>query len=48
MEAVLKPDNTFDYRGYGLGWSSVQHHRNQISTPRMMAGAFGARCMRFK
>lgn len=48
MEAVLKPDNSFDYRGYGIGWSSVQHHRNQISTPRMMAGAFGARCMRFK
>ncbi len=48
MEAVVMPNNTFGYRGFGLGWSSVQHHRNQISTPRMMAGAFGARCMRFK
>ena len=48
MEAVLLPDNTFTYKGYGHGWSSVTHHRNQISTPRMMAGAFGARCMRFK
>jgi len=48
MEAVLAPNNTFFYRGYGLGHSSVTHHRNQIRTPRMMAGAFGARCMRFK
>lgn len=48
LEAVLKADNTFDYRGYGIGYGSVVHHRNQISTPRMMAGSFGARCMRFK
>ncbi len=48
LEVALKPDNTFDFRGYGLGWSSVTHHRNQESTPRMVGGAFGARCMRFK
>ncbi|MDF2696816.1 MAG: Tryptophan synthase alpha chain [Labilithrix sp.] len=47
-EAVLKPDGLFDYRGYGVAWSSVQAHRNQITTPRMKAGSFGARCMRFK
>ena len=47
-EAVIKPDGLFDYRGYGIAWSSVQPHRNQITTPRMKSGAFGARCMRFK
>jgi hypothetical protein len=47
-EAVLEPDGTFDYRGYGVGWSSLQAHRNQITTARMKAGSFGARCMRFK
>lgn len=48
LEAVLKADNTFDYRGYGLGWGTITHHRNQILTPRMKGGSFGARCMRFK
>ena len=48
LEAVLKADNAFDYRGYGLGWGTIQHHRNQILTPRMKGGSFGARCMRFK
>jgi len=47
-EAVIKPDGLFDYRGYGVAWSSIQAHRNQITTPRMKAGSFGARCMRFK
>lgn len=47
-EAVIKPDGLFDYRGYGIAWSSIQPHRNQITTPRMKSGAFGARCMRFK
>ncbi|MBX3224369.1 MAG: hypothetical protein KF795_27890 [Labilithrix sp.] len=47
-EAVLKADGIFDYRGYGVAWSSIQPHRNQITTPRMKAGSFGARCMRFK
>lgn len=48
LEAVLASDDTFDYRGYGVGYSSVQHHRNQESTPRMKGGSFGARCMRFR
>ena len=48
VETVLKPDNTFDYRSYGIGHASIIHHRNQISTPRMKAGSFGARCMRFR
>ncbi len=48
VEAVLKPDNTFNFRGYGLGYGTILHHRNQISTPRMKSGTFGARCMRFQ
>ncbi|MBK6460902.1 MAG: hypothetical protein IPF92_07830 [Myxococcales bacterium] len=48
MEAVLKPDNTFEFRGYGIGYGSVTHHRNQQLTPRMVTGGIGARCMRFK
>ena len=50
QEVVLKKGETarFDYRGYGLEWSSIQHHHNQQTTPRNKAGSFGARCMRFK
>jgi hypothetical protein len=50
QEAVLKKSETvrFDYRGYGVEWSSIQHHHNQQSTARGKGGAFGARCMRFK
>ena len=48
VEAVIKPDNTFDYRGYGIGYSSLTNHTNQISTPRMKGASFGARCMRFR
>jgi hypothetical protein len=50
QEVVLKKGETarFDYRGYGVEWSSIQHHHNQQSTPRGKGGAFGARCMRFK
>jgi hypothetical protein len=48
VEAVLLPDNTFSYRGYGIGYSSLTNHTNQISTPRMKGGSFGARCMRFR
>ena len=53
QEAVIKkadgPTPTrFDYRGYGVEWSSIQHHHNQQTTPRFKGGAFGARCMRFK
>jgi len=49
-EAVLRAGETtrFAYRGYGVSWSSIVHHRNQETTPRMKGGAFGARCMRFK
>jgi hypothetical protein len=48
VEAVLKPDGIFDYRGYGVAYTSLQFHRNQITTPRMKGGSFGARCVRFK
>lgn len=48
QEATLAPDNSFAPRGYGAGWSSVGPHRLQSSLPRMKAGSFGARCMRFK
>ncbi|MFO0664755.1 MAG: hypothetical protein U0174_12440 [Polyangiaceae bacterium] len=48
VEAVLKTDNTFTYKGYGLGYSSISGHGVQIMTPRMKGGSFGARCMRFK
>ena len=51
QEVVLKKAETtprFDYRGYGVEWSSIQHHHNQQTTPRNKGGAFGARCMRFK
>ncbi|CAN5777954.1 hypothetical protein BH11MYX4_BH11MYX4_12220 [soil metagenome] len=49
-EAVLKRGETerFDYRGYGVEYGSITHHRLQESTPRMKGGPFGARCMRFK
>jgi hypothetical protein len=49
-EAVLKrgETNRFDYRGYGVEYGSIQHHKTQQSTPRGKGGAFGARCMRFK
>ena len=49
-EAVLKrgETNRFDYRGYGVEFGSIQHHKNQQSTSRGKGGAFGARCMRFK
>ena len=53
QEAVIKKADPaiptrFDYRGYGVEWSSIQHHHNQQTTPRFKGGAFGARCMRFK
>jgi len=48
LEAVLMPDNTFFYRGYGQGYGSVTHHKAQEFTPRMKAASFGARCMRFR
>ena len=50
QEVVLKNGETvrFDYRGYGVEWSSITHHHNQQTTPRNKAGSFGARCMRFK
>ena len=49
-EAVLKrgETNRFDYRGYGVEFGSIQHHKNQQSTSRGKGGAFGARCIRFK
>ncbi len=48
-EAVLRPDTArFDYRGYGVSWGSIIHHRLQQTTPRMKGGSFGARCMRFR
>lgn len=48
LEAVLRPNDTFEYRGYGIGWTSIAYHRNQATTPRMTAGSLGGRCMRFK
>ncbi len=50
VEAVLRSGETerFDYRGFGISSSSIIHHRNQQTTPRMKGGSFGARCMRFK
>jgi hypothetical protein len=49
IEAVMRPDTTrFDMRGFGVSYYSVQFHKVQASTGRMKAGAFGARCMRFK
>jgi hypothetical protein len=48
LEIVVKADNTFNYRGWGIGYGTVTHHRAQILTPRMKGGSFGARCMRFK
>jgi hypothetical protein len=47
-EGVLRKDGQFTFRGYGIGWSSIQAHRTQETTPRMKAGSFGARCMRFR
>jgi hypothetical protein len=48
LEAVLRPDGRFDWRGYGLGYGTAVHHRNQQTTPRMKGASFGARCMRFR
>jgi len=50
QEVVTKRNETtrFDYRGYGVEYGSIVHHKNQESTPRMKSGALGARCMRFK
>ncbi len=48
LEATLRPDGLFAYRGYGVGWGSVRAHFGQIVIPRMKSGSFGARCMRFK
>jgi hypothetical protein len=49
-EVVLKrgETNRFDYRGFGLEYSSIVNHKLQQSTSRFRGGAFGARCMRFK
>jgi hypothetical protein len=48
QEAVLLSNDTFGTRGYGAGWGSSVHHRNQQTTPRFKAGGVGARCMRVK
>ncbi|MDB4942885.1 MAG: hypothetical protein JWP97_2419 [Labilithrix sp.] len=50
QEVVMKrgETNRFDYRGFGLEFSSIQNHKTQQSTPRFRGGAFGARCMRFR
>ncbi len=50
QEAVLKRGEVirFDYRGYGVEWGSIIHHKNQQTTPRYKSGSMGARCMRFK
>lgn len=48
LETVVKANDRFDYKGYGLGFSSVTHHRAQIMTPRHKGSEFGARCMRLK
>ena len=49
-EVVLKRGEVrrFDYRGFGVEFGSIIHHKNQQTTPRMKQGALGARCMRFK
>lgn len=47
-EGVLRKDGQFTFRGYGIGWTSIQAHRTQQTTPRMKSGSFGARCMRFR
>jgi hypothetical protein len=50
VEAVMRlgETNRFDYRGFGVSYGSIIHHRNQQTSPRMKGGSFGARCMRFK
>jgi hypothetical protein len=48
VETVVKATDRFDYKGYGLGYSSISHHKAQIMTPRHKGGTFGARCMRLK
>ncbi|MBN9167964.1 MAG: hypothetical protein J0I07_43945 [Myxococcales bacterium] len=48
LETVVKSNDRFDYKGYGLGYASVTHHKAQIMTPRNKGGSFGARCMRLK
>ena len=47
-EAVMRKDGQFSFRGYGIGWASIQAHRTQTTTPRMKTASFGARCMRFR
>ncbi len=48
LETVVKSNDRFDYKGYGLGYGSITHHRAQIMTPRHKGASFGARCMRLK
>ncbi|HSO33741.1 MAG TPA: hypothetical protein VLT33_14510 [Labilithrix sp.] len=48
VETVLLSNGLFGNRGYGMGWGTAAHHRNQQTTPRHKTGTFGARCMRFK
>ena len=44
----MRKDGQFSFRGYGIGWASIQAHRTQTTTPRMKTASFGARCMRFR
>jgi hypothetical protein len=48
VETVLLSNGVFGNRGYGMGYGTAVHHRNQQTTPRHKTGTFGARCMRFK
>ena len=48
MDLVVKADNSFEYRGSGMGFGTILHHRTQVLTPRMKTGSLGARCMRLK
>ena len=48
VETVLLSSGLFGNRGYGMGWNTATHHRNQQTTPRHKTATFGARCMRFK
>ena len=48
LETVVQSDDRFTYKGYGIGTSSVAHHKSQIMTPRHKTASFGARCMRLK
>ncbi len=48
-EAVIRSDGIrFDYRGYGVSYTSILFHKVQQTTARMKGGSFGGRCMRFK